>query len=87
MPQLDFAGITHAAPVHQEQAQAVSDDGMEGIPVLDMKKISPLAEHLALVVLLNPESLLQVDLANPLQQQVMHGLIDRVSGHRISTHE
>jgi hypothetical protein len=62
--------------VQKKKSQCVPDDRMNGIPVLNVKKITSLAEDFLFVVPLNAQPLFKVYLANPFQQQVMGSLID-----------
>ena len=76
----DIARVAPSASVQQTEPEAVADDGMDGIPVLDMKEIAPLAEHAALVFLLDAEPLLEVDPADPLlQDHIPSAVIDFVA--------
>lgn len=55
---LDFYphGVLTAAPVKPRHSQAIADNGMDGVPVLDMKKIQSTAENALFVFIFNPQT-------------------------------
>lgn len=55
---LDFYphSVLTAAPVKPRQSQAVANNGMDRVPVLDMKKIQSTAENASFVVIFNPQT-------------------------------
>jgi hypothetical protein len=79
----DPARIASPAPMQQAQAQYVSDHRVYGIPVLYVEKITPLAEDILFVVPFYTQSLFQMDLANPLLQDLTGCFIYSVWRHHI----
>jgi hypothetical protein len=54
---LDAIRVPPAAPVQPRQLQRVANDGMDRIPVLDMKEVDALAENARLMVGLDSQPL------------------------------
>ena len=57
MPDLHARGIGPAPPIQSGQLEKGTDDGVNRIPVLDVKKSESLAKNLSLVVALNSQTL------------------------------
>jgi hypothetical protein len=66
-------GIILAAPIQARQLQGASDDGVNRIPILDMKEVEALTEHLGLVVGFNSQALSCVQPSQPLLQPAQDG--------------
>jgi hypothetical protein len=48
-------GVLAAAPVKSRQSQAIANNGMYGVPVLDMKNIEATTKNALFVVIFNPQ--------------------------------
>jgi hypothetical protein len=77
----DPARIASATPVQHTQAQAVPDYRMGGIPVLDMEEIPALSEDPAFVIILDPETLVQVYGAHPPPELLIVRYVNRRRAH------
>jgi hypothetical protein len=49
-------GVPAAAPVKSRQFQAIANNGVYGVPVLDMKNIEATTEDALFVVIFNPQA-------------------------------
>ena len=49
-------GVVAAAPVKSRQFQAIANNGVYGVPVLDMKNIEATTEDTLFVVIFNPQA-------------------------------
>ena len=60
----DIQGITPPTPVQKKQAQDTAHQGMNGVPVLDVEKITALTKDPLFVIRLDAKALTQVHPAN-----------------------
>ena len=51
---LDLLRVLAATPIQPHQFERRPNDGMDRIPVLNMKEVDPLTENLRLVIRLDP---------------------------------
>src|SRR5581483_8557627 len=92
-PQHDVLGIPATTPVQTAELQRGPDDGVNRVPVLDMKEIEALAENLRFVVGLDAQPLAGMQLSEPLLQSGeelilcfgVHHAWTSVCGRRTST--
>ena len=62
-------GVAVATPIQSGQPQRVRMTEWIGVPVLDVKEIETLAEHLCLVIGLDPQALASMQAAKPTLQE------------------
>src|SRR5262249_37190836 len=70
VPDLDVLGIAHAPPMEAGQFEREPDQGMDRVPVLDVKEVEPLPEDLGLVIPLDSQPLPRVQASQPLLELV-----------------
>ncbi|HUL73276.1 MAG TPA: hypothetical protein VLT86_09245 [Vicinamibacterales bacterium] len=61
MADLDALGIPEPAPVQTRELQRPPNEGLHGIPVLDMEEVEATAEDARLVISLDPEPLFRME--------------------------
>jgi hypothetical protein len=65
VPDLDLLGVLEAALVQSEQLERRSNDGVDRVPVLNVKEVDPLAKNLGFVIRLDSKALSRVQSAKP----------------------
>ena len=75
VPELDTFGIPLTPPEHPAQFERISDQRMNGVPVLNVEEIDSLTEYLRLVVFLNSQTLFCVQASQTLYLSICNGII------------
>ena len=57
VPNLNVSGVPASTPIESCQLERGLNQGMERIPILDMKKVDTVAENMCLKISLDPEAL------------------------------
>jgi len=78
MPDLYTRSVLVAAPVKPRQSQAVANNGMYGVPVLNMKKIESATEDALLVVIFDPQPKARVHPAKSFLELCYYRLLMRI---------
>jgi hypothetical protein len=68
VPDLDLLGVLEAALVQSQQLERRSNNGVDRVPVFNVKEVDPLAKNLGFVIRLDSKALSRVQPAkSPLQ--------------------